>query len=278
MRKRIGINFFYLFIMITIISTVSAVRAEVSGYQLTHEQLLLLDRVQVQRVIDGDTIVIEGGSKVRFIGLDCPEIAYQGGRDEYFAREALEYTSRLLEGNEVFLEYDISQGDDYGRVLAYLYLGDGTFFNLELLREGYARLFTVPPDVRHIELFKKATREAREAGRGLWNWWEDFIQGDKGSEIPLIPWQEAKEYIGQEVVVEGKIIDTFDTGEICFLNFNPEFRDTLSIVIFKYSLNRFDYNPQEYLLDKVVMIKGRLLEYKGAPEIIVDDPLQVYRY
>lgn len=238
-------------------------------YHLAQEKLLLLHRVQVKKVIDGDTFLTTDGRMVRFIGIDCPEVDYRQGDDEYFAREAFEYTRQVLEGNKVFLEYDASLEDDYGRVLAYVFLADGTFFNARLLREGYARLFIVPPDIKYLELFKKATREAREEFRGLWGWWESIL-------LPVISWQEAEDYFGQEVIVKGKIVNTFDTGEVIFLNFHPEFWDTLSVVIFDEELNKFDYNPVEYLLDKEVMIKGQVREYNGVPEIIVDDPLQVF--
>lgn len=252
-------------------------------YHLAQEKLLLLHRVQVKKVIDGDTFLTTDGRMVRFIGIDCPEVDYRQGDDEYFAREAFEYTRQILEGNKVFLEYDASLEDDYGRVLAYVFLADGTFFNARLLREGYARLFIVPPDIKYMELFKKATREARVEFRGLWGWWESLVWEKKSSSgqkiennIPLISWEEAEKYIGQEVIVEGKIVGTHDTGEVIFLNFHPEFWDTLSVVIFDEELNKFDYNPAEYLLDKEVMIKGQVREYNGAPEIIVDDPLQVF--
>lgn len=238
-------------------------------YHLAQEKLLLLHRVQVKKVIDGDTFLTTDGRMVRFIGIDCPEVDYRQGDDEYFAREAFEYTRQILEGNKVFLEYDASLEDDYGRVLAYVFLADGTFFNARLLREGYARLFIVPPDIKYMELFKKATREARVEFRGLWGWWESIL-------LPVISWQEAEDYFGQEVIVKGKIVNTFDTGEVIFLNFHPEFWDTLSVVIFDEELNKFDYNPAEYLLDKEVMIKGQVREYNGVPEIIVDDPLQVF--
>ena len=73
-----------------------------------------------------------------------------------------------MEGKEVRLEYDVQRRDRYRRLLAYVYLEDGTFVNAELLRQGYAQLLTIPPDVKYVDLFVRLQKEAREAGRGLW--------------------------------------------------------------------------------------------------------------
>ncbi len=116
---------------------------------------------RVKEVVDGDTIVLEDGTKVRYIGLNTPE------RDRPFYEEAKEANRKLVEGREVRLELDTVEIDQYGRTLAYVFVGD-TFVNLELLRQGYANAFTVPPNVKYEELFRQAEREAREAGRGLW--------------------------------------------------------------------------------------------------------------
>jgi micrococcal nuclease len=124
---------------------------------------------QVKEVVDGDTIVLEDGTKVRYIGLNTPE------RDRPFYQEASEANRKLVEGRKVRLEFDIVEIDRYGRALAYVFVGNSagssqgeTFVNLELLRQGYANVFTVPPNVKYEELFREAEREARETGRGLW--------------------------------------------------------------------------------------------------------------
>ena len=124
---------------------------------------------RVKEVVDGDTIVLEDGTKVRYIGLNTPE------RGRPFYEEATEANRKLVEDREVRLEFDTVQIDRYGRTLAYVFVGDSTgstqgetFINLELLRQGYANVFTVPPNVKYEELFREAEREAREVGRGLW--------------------------------------------------------------------------------------------------------------
>jgi micrococcal nuclease len=116
---------------------------------------------RVREVVDGDTIVLADDTKVRYIGLNTPE------RDRPFYEEATEANRKLVEDQEVRLEFDTVQIDRYGRTLAYVFEGE-TFVNLELLRRGYANAFTVPPNVKYEEVFREAEQEAREAGRGLW--------------------------------------------------------------------------------------------------------------
>jgi micrococcal nuclease len=122
------------------------------------------DQVRVVRVIDGDTIEIEGGDRVRYIGIDTPEV-YPSV--DYYGMEAWEKNRELVEGCLITLERDVSDRDHYGRLLRYVYV-DGVFVNAELVRLGFARAVQYPPDTRHSELLERLEEEAREAHRGLW--------------------------------------------------------------------------------------------------------------
>lgn len=122
------------------------------------------NQVRVVRVIDGDTIEIEGGERVRYIGIDTPEV-YPSA--QYYGMEAWEKNQELVGGCLVTLERDVSDRDQYGRLLRYVYV-DGVFVNAELVRLGYARAEFYPPDTRHSELLEQLEDEAREAHRGLW--------------------------------------------------------------------------------------------------------------
>lgn len=123
--------------------------------------------VLVARVIDGDTIEIEGGQKVRYIGIDTPETVDPRKPVQCFAIEATKKNKELVEGKRVRLEKDISETDKYGRLLRYVYV-DGIFVNDYLVRQGYAYASTFPPDVKYSEQFLAAQKEARENNRGLW--------------------------------------------------------------------------------------------------------------
>ena len=121
----------------------------------------------VKRVIDGDTLELSTGERVRLIGVDTPETKDPRKPVQYFGQEATAFTRRMVEGKRVRLEYDQERRDKYGRTLAYVYLEDGTFLNAEIIRQGYGFAYTRFP-FKYLEEFRKLEGEAREAGRGLW--------------------------------------------------------------------------------------------------------------
>ena len=126
----------------------------------------------VTRVIDGDTVELAFGQRLRYIGIDAPETHRRVGAQwvavhDAFGDEATQFNRALVEGKHVRLEYDVQPRDKYNRLLAYVYAGD-TFVNAELVRAGFAHLLTIPPNVQHVDEFKRLAREAREAKRGLW--------------------------------------------------------------------------------------------------------------
>lgn len=135
----------------------------------------------VKRTVDGDTIKLLTGESVRLIGIDAPESNYNSKLERDAARsrkdvkvilamgkEASDFAKRLVNGKRVKLEYDVVPRDKYGRLLAYVYLEDGTFVNAKIVEEGYAQTMTIPPNVKYADYFSKLQREAREKGRGLW--------------------------------------------------------------------------------------------------------------
>ena len=121
----------------------------------------------VERVIDGDTLVLAGGERVRLIGVDTPETVDPRRPVQYFGKEASAFTRRMAEGKRVRLEYDQDRVDRYGRTLAYVYLENGTFVNAEIIKQGCGFAYTQYP-FRYLEEFRRYEREAREAQRGLW--------------------------------------------------------------------------------------------------------------
>lgn len=127
-----------------------------------------VDTFKVTRVIDGDTIEVEGGERVRYIGIDTPETVDPRKPVQCFGVEASNKNKELVEGKMVRLEKDITDRDKYNRLLRYVYVGD-TFINLELVKQGFAYSYSYPPDIKYQEQFLKAQQEAREAKRGLWN-------------------------------------------------------------------------------------------------------------
>ena len=116
----------------------------------------------VARVIDGDTVELGDGSRVRYIGMDTPESA-----GDCYNREATERNISLVLNRVVHLETDISETDQYGRLLRYAYV-DGVMVNELLVLEGYAQVSTFPPDVKYEERFLAAQQQAVASSAGLW--------------------------------------------------------------------------------------------------------------
>lgn len=137
--------------------------------------------ILVTRVVDGDTLLLGDGQRVRLIGIDTPEMHESNKLDrdsrrsgesksviQQLGKRSYEFTMNLVQGKRVSLEFDVERHDRYKRLLAYVYLKDGTFVNAEIVKQGYASLMTFPPNVKYVDLFQKLYREARENKRGLW--------------------------------------------------------------------------------------------------------------
>lgn len=130
------------------------------------------EKTIVTKVVDGDTIVVNGEFTVRLVGIDTPETVDPRRPVGCFGKEASNKTKELLSGQEVIMQKDVSDVDKYKRLLRYIFLplpdGNTLFVNDYLVREGYAKSLTYPPDVKYSEQFRQAEREARENNRGLW--------------------------------------------------------------------------------------------------------------
>ncbi len=139
------------------------------------------EEILVKRVVDGDTIQLENGERLRLIGIDTPEMhdsskLYRDSRKtnqdvetiKKLGKKSYEFTRSLIEGKRIRLEFDVEKHDKYSRLLGYVYLKDGTFVNAEIVKSGFASLMTIAPNVKYADLFKALYKEARENNRGLW--------------------------------------------------------------------------------------------------------------
>lgn len=126
------------------------------------------ETVTVSRVIDGDTIDLADGRRVRYIGIDTPEIGHRAGEaDDCYGKEATERNRELVEGKEIRLVKDVSETDKYERILRYVYAGD-VFVNETLVWEGYARAVAIKPDTKFYEQFKSVQAQAKMDKKGMW--------------------------------------------------------------------------------------------------------------
>jgi len=134
----------------------------------TIQKTVTEEKVLVSRIIDGDTIELSNGKRVRYIGIDTPETRRSRRSVQCFGKEAKEANSNLVLNKTVLLKKDVSETDKFSRLLRYVYLEDGTFVNLWLIKNGYASVYTYPPDVAHVREFLMAEQKARQSKQGLW--------------------------------------------------------------------------------------------------------------
>jgi endonuclease YncB( thermonuclease family) len=123
---------------------------------------------KVAYAVDGDTVKLTTGETLRYIGIDTPETKHPRKPVEPFGKEASAVNEKLVSGKEILVEFNVTKRDKYGRLLGYVFLEDGTFVNAELVKKGYAKVITYPPNVKYAEFFRKLQAEAIKHKRGLW--------------------------------------------------------------------------------------------------------------
>ena len=135
----------------------------------------------VRWVDDGDTIVLENNTRVRYIGINTPEVAHGDQPAEPYGSAAKKYNMKLVYRKQIRLEYDQSRKDRHGRVLAYVFLQDGGFVNQAMIRQGYAYTLFHKDNNRYHDLFLKTQREAMTSGKGMWHNWQESGNGYIGN-------------------------------------------------------------------------------------------------
>jgi len=140
---------------------------------------------KVKFVCDGDTVILDNGETVRYLGIDAPEIDRKGGKTEFLAESARDFNSGLVEGATLRVEYDRQTKDRYGRLLAYVFLENGEMVNALLIRYGMAHVLSKVPNLKYRGLLIRYQREAMKEARGIWGGHvkkeEAFYLGNKNS-------------------------------------------------------------------------------------------------
>lgn len=225
--------------------------------------------IKVIEAVDGDTVRLANGRLLRYIGIDTPEVRIKrGGSFHYqpqpFALEAKQLNKELVEGKNIRIEFDVEQTDKYGRLLGYCFIDD-TFVNAELVKNGYAVLYTIPPNVKYTDLLYRMQKQAQSLKRGLWGTYEVVSHLDAGK------------YINQIRTVKGRVLNTYKSAKCLFLNFGTDYKTDFTVVIFNNSLNAFyqrDINPENFYTGRTVEVTGKIRQYNG-PEIIVNTPYEI---
>jgi micrococcal nuclease len=240
----------------------------------------------VTKVIDGDTFLIEGGYSVRILGIDTDERGYPCYEA---AKNGLE---ELILNKEVRLEKGKEDLDQWCRYLRYVFLGSQNI-SLELVKKGLAVARFSPEDVKYREEIAEAEKEAKDNKVGC-KWAETKAVKDKNEDKKaVLQWEKltteklgfdvvgaclAGKYLGRELIVEGKVVDTHRDlkSNTVFLNFEKAYpNQCFTGVIFSSDLYKFVQNPENYYLNKTVRIVGEVKEYRGRPQIILETPNQI---
>lgn len=185
-------------------------------YQFYAQELLAESWHHVRWVDDGDTIVIDDGRHVRYIGMNAPEIEHEDRGAEPFGYKAKAFNKKLVYRQNVRLEFDQEQHDQYGRLLAYVFLKNGTFINAILVSRGYAFFLFRRPNLKYDSILMKSQRESMSAGQGIWQNWRErnaTYLGNKRSRrfhLPSCPF--AKQISGRNRIVFSKKWDAFRAG------------------------------------------------------------------
>ena len=127
----------------------------------------------VKWVNDGDTIVLTNGKRIRYIGINSPEIDHGKHKAQPFGYAAKTFNKQMVLNRKIRLDFDLEGKDRYGRLLAYIFLPDGIFLNERMLQKGYAFFLYRKPNLKYNQRLLKAQQEAMKARKGLWNNWKE---------------------------------------------------------------------------------------------------------
>ncbi len=246
-------------------------------------ECLAPSEVIVTKIIDGDTIVVEGGEHIRLLGIDADESGYSCYGP---AKTRLE---EIVLSRKVRLEKDETDVDQYGRCLRYIFLDDQNI-GLQLVEEGLAVARFYEPDVKYKDEIVEAEKQAIENEIGC-KWsstpkiplsptsskeFEKLTAEKTGLEVVFAC--NAGNYLGKEIIVEGKVVDTYHDlkSNTVFLNFEKPYPNHCFVgVIFSSDQYKFVQKPEDYYSGKTARIRGEIKEYEGKPEIILKTPTQI---
>ena len=221
---------------------------------------------EVEKVIDGDSFRLKGGQEVRIIGIDAPEYGTPG------ADISADFLEKLITRGKVVLQKGNEDKDKYGRWLRYVY-SDSVFVNGEMIKKGYAVVRYLSGESKYNDELLRFQQQAEGEQKGLWAFGV-FGSVSKQAEGEISP-EEAVKYYGKIVIVNGRIVRTYNSGKVCFLNFSEDYKNSLSVVIFSDDFGKFPLAPEKLYLDKQVSVKGMVKEYKGVPEIVIGSPEEI---
>jgi endonuclease YncB( thermonuclease family) len=204
-------------------------------------------QAQVVTVFDGDTVQLKNGAKIRFIAINTPEIGRDGRPDDFMAVEAKAAVISLLKqhGQEIGLQFGRDQKDRYGRLLAHIFLKDGTNLTEWLLQNGYGATIAFPPNLWGQECYLQAEERARKAGKGIWKRWPLASS--------MLP-ERARGFY----VLKGKVVRIGNSRKSIWLNLPGN----VGVRVARKDLHYFRDVRLDRLKGRVIMVRGWLYPYK----------------
>ncbi len=230
-----------------------------------HVELTLQQPVYaVEKVIDGDTIIVQHAGKIRLLGINTPEIAHRNRTAEALGDEAHHRLSQLLDGKKVYLEFDQQRRDKYHRLLAHVRLEDGTNINEKLLREGLARALFLQPNMKHLKQYYQMESMAQKANRGIWSL----------PEFQIIPGKKAALCLKRFCRLRGRVHRVEKKRSYTYLHLTGGLR----VSIHNNQLEQFQTAGIDItaLKGKTIVVRGWVGSRKGEPYIFIQHSLQIF--
>ncbi len=214
------------------------------------------ETVTVSQVVDGDTLRLRDGRLVRLIGINTPEIGREGRPSQPLAKAARKALQTLLgKTATVNLRFDREKRDRYGRLLAHVYLLDGTSVEAALLTAGLAAHIVVPPNVMQLECYQTAENSARKTGKGVWQ-----------HVYRPVPVKEISPNTRGFRIIRGRVLQVGESRRSVWLNFQPRPdqgpREGVAVRIARTDLEWFGDGQLHSLRGKNIIVRGWLSPYK----------------
>ena len=213
----------------------------------------------VRYVHDGDTLHLTSGRKLRFIGINTPELERDEHPEEPYAQEAREYARRLLPvGSRIGLVYGMERRDRHGRMLAHIVLANGDSLNQRMLEQGYAQYIAVPPNIRQLQCYRQAEQKARQARLGVWRFdYHQFLHRE------IISGKERGFHL-----LRGRIIRISESKKYIWLNLDGP----IALRIRRSDLHYFDGDELSSWRGRYVEARGWIYQRKGQQRMGIRHP------
>ncbi len=263
LEKRQAINktlvCLFLCLLFIEINTNSIASCNISSpNKLSSTEIAKAERVNYKTIYDGDTILLIDGRKIRFIGINTPEIGRRGKPSQPYAKKAKEKLKSLLSSSRsILLLYDKDRKDHYKRTLAYVYLNDGIDVQAEILRAGLATSIVVQPNDKNLNCYRKIEKQARNQHLGIWK--EKSLRQIKAKYL-----NKSKQYR----FVKGKVSSVKTISNSLILNLD-------SAVSIKVSDNAYKAYRHQHILGKTIEVRGWVYSYRKKPGMTIYHPKDI---